>query len=65
MALETKDVRSYKPQGSIRIGDQVRIGDGAVIENSVSSDLIIPHNSTIPTRSYVINDGEGTPKFVS
>ncbi|MEE2908930.1 MAG: hypothetical protein VX830_00870 [Candidatus Poribacteria bacterium] len=57
--------RSEVQPGSIRIGDQVRIGDGAVIENSVSSDLIIPHNSTIPTRSYVINDGEGTPKFVS
>jgi len=59
------DNRSDPQPGSIHIGDQVRIGDGAVIENSVSSDLIIPHNSTIPTRSYVINDGEGNPKFVS
>ena len=51
--------------GMIRVGDQVRIGDGAVIENSLPLDLVIPDKAIIPTRSHVINDGLGHPKFVN
>ena len=51
--------------GRIRVGYQVRIGDGAVIENSLPLDLVIPDKAIIPTRSHVINDGLGHPKFVN
>ncbi len=62
--LTIAEFESGQP-GLIRIGNHVRIGDGTVIENSLSVDLVIPHKTIIPTRSYVINDGQGQPKFVT
>ena len=45
--------------GKIQIGDEVRIGDGTVIENTSEMDLFIPNRSQIPARSHVANDGFG------
>ena len=50
--------------GKIYIGDEVRIGDGTVIENTSEMDLIIPNRSQIPARSHVANDGFGFPRYV-
>ena len=50
--------------GKIYIGDEVRIGDGTVIENTSEMDLIIPTRSQIPARSHVANDGFGFPRYV-
>ncbi len=52
-----------KTPGRIQLGDQVRIGDGTIIENSSELDLIIPDKAVIPARSHVINDGFGSPKY--
>ena len=51
--------------GRIYIGDEVRIGDGTVIENTSEMDLIIPNRSQIPARSHVANDGFGFPRYVT
>ena len=51
--------------GKIYIGDEVRIGDGTVIENTSEMDLIIPTRSQIPARSHVANDGFGFPRYVA
>ena len=51
--------------GKIYIGDQVRIGDGTIIENTSEMDLIIPNRSQIPARSHVANDGFGFPRYVT
>lgn len=50
--------------GKIMIGDEVRIGDGTVIENTSEMDLIIPTRAQIPARSHVANDGFGFPRYV-
>ena len=50
--------------GRIYIGDEVRIGDGTVIENTSEMDLIIPNRAQIPARSHVANDGFGFPRYV-
>ena len=50
--------------GKIQIGDEVRIGDGTVIENTSEMDLFIPNRSQIPARSHVANDGFGFPRYV-
>ena len=50
--------------GRIHIGDEVRIGDGTVIENTSEMDLIIPNRAQIPARSHVANDGFGFPRYV-
>ena len=50
--------------GKIHIADEVRIGDGTVIENTSESDLFIPNRSQIPARSHVANDGFGFPRYV-
>jgi len=50
--------------GRIYIGDEVRIGDGTIIENTSEMDLIIPNRSQIPARSHVANDGFGFPRYV-
>ncbi len=49
--------------GQIVIGDDVRVGDGTIIENKTHSDLAIPDNSNIPARSHVSNDGSGGATF--
>ena len=49
--------------GRIILGDHVRIADGTVIENNLSTDLIIGDSTQIPARSYIINDGKGNPKL--
>ncbi|MCH8292345.1 hypothetical protein IH992_14720 [Candidatus Poribacteria bacterium] len=51
--------------GKIRMGKNVRVGDGTVIENTPAIDLIIPDRAEIPARSHVANDGFGHPRFVS
>lgn len=51
--------------GKIMIGDEVRIGDGTVIENTSEMDLIIPTRAQIPARSHVANDGFGFPRYVT
>ncbi len=53
-----------KMPGTIRMGSEVRVNDGCVIENSTELDLVIPDKSDIPARSHVINDGFGNPRFV-
>ena len=50
--------------GKIMIGDEVRIGDGTVIENTSEMDLIIPTRAQIPARSHVANDGFGFPRYI-
>ena len=50
--------------GRIYIGDEVRIGDGTVIENTSEMDLIIPNRAQIPARSHVANDGFGFPRYI-
>lgn len=50
--------------GRIDIGDEVRIGDGTVIENTSEMDLIIPNRAQIPARSHVANDGFGFPRYI-
>lgn len=50
--------------GRIHIGDEVRIGDGTVIENTSEMDLIIPNRAQIPARSHVANDGFGFPRYI-
>ncbi|MCZ6681078.1 MAG: hypothetical protein O7E52_27985 [Candidatus Poribacteria bacterium] len=50
--------------GKIRLGQQVRVGDGTIIENTSAIDLIIPDRAEIPARSHVTNDGFGHPRFV-
>ena len=49
--------------GKIILGDQVRVGDGTIVENSTELDLIIPDKSEIPARSHIVNDGFGNPKY--
>ena len=49
--------------GKIRLGEGVRVGDGAIIENSTELDLNIPDKAEIPPRSHVINDGFGRPRI--
>ena len=51
--------------GKIMIGDEVRIGDGTVIENTSEMDLIIPTRAQIPARSHVANDGFGFPRYIT
>jgi len=51
--------------GRIYIGDEVRIGDGTVIENTSEMDLIIPNRAQIPARSHVANDGFGFPRYIT
>jgi len=51
--------------GKIYIGDEVRIGDGTVIENTSEMDLIIPNRAQIPARSHVANDGFGFPRYIT
>jgi UDP-3-O-[3-hydroxymyristoyl] glucosamine N-acyltransferase len=51
--------------GKIYISDEVRVGDGTVIENTSEMDLIIPNRSQIPARSHVANDGFGFPRYVT
>ena len=51
--------------GQIVIGDEVRIGDGTVIENTSEMDLIIPTRAQIPARSHVANDGFGFPRYIT
>ncbi len=53
-----------KPPGEIRLEENVRVGDGTIIENVTEHDLVIPKNTKIPARSHVVNDGSGNPKFV-
>lgn len=50
--------------GRIYIGEEVRIGDGTVIENTSEMDLIIPNRAQIPARSHVANDGFGFPRYI-
>lgn len=50
--------------GKVRLGQGVRVGAGTIIENSSELDLAIPDRAQIPARSYVINDGFGTPRLV-
>ena len=50
--------------GKIRLGQVVRVGDGAIIENSTELDLVIPDKAIIPARSNLVNDGFGNPKIV-
>lgn len=50
--------------GRIVLGEGVSVGDGTIIENRLETDLIIPDHAEIPTRSLVVNDGCGQPKFV-
>ncbi len=50
--------------GRIYIGDEVRIGDGTVIENTSEIDLVIPNRAQIPARSHVANDGFGFPRYI-
>ncbi len=51
--------------GQIMIGNEVRIGDGTVIENTSEMDLIIPTRAQIPARSHVANDGFGFPRYIT
>lgn len=51
--------------GKIMIGDEVRIGDGTIIENTSEMDLIIPTRAQIPARSHVANDGFGFPRYIT
>ncbi len=48
--------------GRIRLGQDVRVGDGTIIENVSELDLVIPEKAEIPARSHVTNDGFGTPR---
>ena len=50
--------------GIIRLGRNVRVGDGTIIENTSEIDLIIPDQSEVPARSHISNDGFGHPRFV-
>ena len=50
--------------GNIRLGSEVRVGDGTIIENVYELDLVIPDKAAIPARSHVANDGFGKPHFV-
>jgi serine acetyltransferase len=50
--------------GRVRLGEGVRVGAGTIIENSSELDLVIPDRAEIPARSYVVNDGFGTPRLV-
>jgi serine O-acetyltransferase len=50
--------------GAIRLGKDVRVGDGTIIENTSAIDLIIPDRAEIPARSHVANDGFGHPRYV-
>ncbi len=51
--------------GVIRLGKNVLVGDGTIIENTSAIDLIIPDRAEIPARSHVANDGFGHPRFVA
>ena len=53
-----------QPPGRIFLKDGVRVGAGTIIENACRKDLIIPEQTQIPARSYVVNDGEGRPRVV-
>ncbi len=53
-----------RPPGDIRLEENVRVGDGTIIENVTECDLVIPKNTQIAARSHVVNDGAGHPKFV-
>ncbi len=53
-----------QPPGRIYLNDGVRVGAGTIIENACSKDLVISEKSSIPARSYIINDGTGRPRFV-
>jgi UDP-3-O-[3-hydroxymyristoyl] glucosamine N-acyltransferase len=55
---------SIRP-GVIRLGKNVSVGDGTIIENTSAIDLIIPDQSEIPARSHVANDGFGHPRYVA
>ena len=52
------------PPGRIFLKDGVRVGAGTIIENACSKDLVIPEKTSIPARSYVVNDGAGMPRLV-
>jgi serine acetyltransferase len=53
-----------KTPGTIHLGNQVRVGDGTIVENSTELNLVIPDKAVIPARSHVVNDGFGNPRFV-
>ena len=55
---------AMKP-GVIRLGKNVSVGGGTIIENTSAIDLIIPDQSEIPARSHVANDGFGHPRYVA
>ena len=50
--------------GKVRLGPDVSIGDGTIVENYTELDLVIPEKGEIPARSHVTNDGFGNPRFV-
>ena len=49
--------------GRVIVGDNVRVGDGTIIENESNEDLVVPDNMQIPAHSHVVNK-EGVPDFV-
>ena len=53
-----------QPPGRIFLQNGVRVGAGTIIENACGKDLVIPENTHIPARSYVINDGNGAPRII-
>ena len=61
--LGTVKSRATTP-GTIRLGKEVRVGDGTIIENAYELDLIIPDKAEIPPRSHVANGGFGNPRLV-
>ncbi len=58
-------VRSSTIQpGEIHLGENVRVGDGTIIENISAIDLTIPDKAEIPARTHVVNDGFGHPRVL-
>ncbi len=49
--------------GRLLVGDGVRIGDGTIVENESTLDLVIPGNTQIPARSHVVNR-DGAPEYI-
>jgi len=50
--------------GKLVFGDGVTVGEETLIINDHPTDLVVPPNTNVPPKSYIINYGDGRPRFV-